>query len=365
MIDKIDLFKIIDDKENIIKWVKRAVFLLLWISILLIGCSPGQQGPIKLFLVDNARPDDFAISFSHDSESYAYIPIDTNESQVHIRSFLNRRSLQTLPHPNDNAIASIEFSHDNRFLAVSSEASVDVWDIEKEQIVKSFLVDEVPRLTRTIGVVAFSPDDSLLALNLGHTLRIWNLQSEEVVVNIRVGEHFAYAGSIKFSSSGHLVAFNMGDLMVWNFEDEILTKLGIGSDTFTFTPDSSELVASRQGDIYRWQMPDGEFAGKFLGKFTPSTPTGYRMIGSAVLPPGGEEVIIYTYDHQYFIDHNGEDMNNKFFVELWNVNDEELLWQIPLNDVDLRELGHFIVSPKGDRLAMIGMGYRFTIWEIE
>ena len=153
--------------------------------------------------------------------------------------------------------------------------------------------------------------------------------------------------------------------MVWNFEDEVLTRLGDGANTFTFTADSSELVASRIGDIYRWQMPDGEFEGEFLGKFTPSTATGYRTIESAVLPPGGEEVLIYTYDNNNY-DHTIEDQKEIYFVELWNVNDEELLWQIPLNDVDLEELGRFIVSPKGDRLAMIGMRYdMFTIWEIE
>ena len=337
---------------NLNSEVKRIAWWFTWFFILFVGCDSEPEGARKLFSVTDARSDAMAIAFSPDNQTFAFI---TQDNQVQLRDLSKNKVLQTLYYNNIDQAVNLSFSPDGSQLAVSTIRVVDVWDIENNQLQKSFLVDDLyPYGAKRM---AFSHDGLLLALNAGDTLRIWDIRTGEIITDTELEHYRHYAGHIIFSPKDDLIALFTGYLHIWDLESEaLIASTPNGSDSFSFTADGMELVSIKRNDVFRWRMPNGELIDKFT--------IDNRLPLLAVLPPDAKEVIEFSYGRYNLENQDTQNETFEFNISLWNVEDGELLWRMVTDDVEFSNLGYLVASPTGDHVAMIGLGI-VDIWQIK
>jgi WD40 repeat protein len=294
-----------------------------------------------------------AVSFSPDNQTYAYI---TKDNQIQLQDLSNNGILQTFSYTNENPPLSLTFSSDSKQLAVSMKTEVQIWEIEKKQLFKSFLVDDL--YLYNAKTMTFSHDDSLLALNAGNNLRIWDIQTGEIVTNTELEHYRFYAGHIIFSPGDNLIALFNGYLHIWDLEsEELVALIPNGSDSFSFNTDGTELVSIKRNEVFRWRMPDGELIDKFTMED--------RLPLLTVLPPNANEIVGFTFERSSSNEENPQDQRFDFYISLWRVEDWEMIWRIPTNDLEMDEFGYLVASPTGDWVAMIGISNGFDIWQIK
>lgn len=331
---------------------KQIAWWFVWFSLLFYGCDTEPEKARKLFSVTDARSDRMAIAFSPDNQTFAFI---TEDNLVQLRDLYENIVLQTFYYNSIDRLGSLSFSPDGTQLAVSTQTVVDVWDIERKQLLKSFLIDD---LFQGAGTLAFSPDGSLLALNAGNTLRIWDIHNDFIVTNVELPHLSYHSGNIAFSPKSNLIAIFTGRLHVWNMDsEELVSLIPYGSGSFSFTTDSMELVSTTRNEVFRWRMPNGELIDKFT--LDNSLPV------LAVLPPDAKGVIEFSYGRYSSENQDTQNRTFDFNISLWNVEDGELLWRMVTDDVEFSNFGYLVASPAGNHLAMIGISNGFDIWEIK
>ena len=163
-------------------------------------------------------------------------------------------------------IEDIQFSPDNKLLAVAGSIGVWIYDVDTDE--------ELALLTGHTGTVtsiAFSPDGETLASgSWDYTIRLWNVSS--FTLNRTLAGHTSGVTSVAFSSDGKTLASGSVDKTVrlWNVFTGTEEKIFIGhTDRVTsiaFGPDDA-LLASGSWDktVRLWNVFRGEHQQTFTG----------------------------------------------------------------------------------------------------
>jgi WD40 repeat protein len=207
---------------------------------------------------------------------------------------------------------SLAFTPDGRSLVVTTNATVDVWDIGRRTRTAVVPTESGP----LSSAAALSPDGRTIALGVGigtdgMTLKLWSLASHRftATANVNGAEQFT---SMAFSPDGtQLAAASLdGTLRLWDVRDPGSTPVLIGNFSghrgplrdIAFSPDGAALAsASDDGTIGLWNTRGTIIGGAANGSdslaFSPDGKTLAINIGA----PGHYFIALYSMPAQKLI----------------------------------------------------------------
>jgi serine/threonine protein kinase/Tol biopolymer transport system component len=182
---------------------------------------------------------------------------------------------------------SIFWSQDGRLLVFDSNRSVQIWDIEKREVLKNF---DIP--AGSSWNLSFSPDGRRLATISDDTVWLWDVDSgqrqqklfDQPIAGVDQG-----ITSVAFSPDGLILAAGSDDKLVrlWDVETGQLLKTldahGDSVKTVVFSPDGS-ILASLGNDqrAILWDITSGQL----LRTLGPSE----KVLGTLVFSPNSQMI---------------------------------------------------------------------------
>lgn len=198
--------------------------------------SPENASRLQLLTIIDTKEQTYALDISPDGKMLAL----GNDNAVHLWSLTPIQRLAKLA-PYGNIVSALDFSPDNRFLAVASwDHQVDLWDTITFQKVRSFTGHAA-----SVEDIEFSPDGRLLAsTGNDNVLYLWDTSNgtpRQIVALASWGE------DVSFSPDGHLLA-----LSIWD-EDVNIWDIAGGVPVMTIPSQDDEWVLNLQFS------PDGKW----------------------------------------------------------------------------------------------------------
>jgi WD40 repeat protein len=126
---------------------------------------------------------------------------------------------------NKTHIQSIDFSPDDKLLAVASSENISLWDMRKKKKIYSFKGH-----SSTVNCVKFSPDGNILASgSLDKTIKLWDIKSKKELFSFSNNE-FSIE-SLIFIDNKTLISTSSIDIKLWDIEKkELLKTIDSGMD---------------------------------------------------------------------------------------------------------------------------------------
>jgi WD40 repeat protein len=158
-----------------------------------------------------------------------------------------------------NAVGSVAFSSDGRFMASgSADKSVKLWEADSGKSIKAIM-----RHPSAIMCVSFSPDSNILAAGAEDgTITLWDLNYRERIRTLR--GHRNRVWSVRFSPDGTILVSGSadGNIKFWDmgFGKEIRFIEGSAEalHSLYFSPDGEYLAGSfADGSIKVWSVESG------------------------------------------------------------------------------------------------------------
>jgi len=196
-------------------------------------------------------------------------------------------------------IYDIAYSNDGNKIAIGSQRGVDIYCIEKNEIIVSNTGEEAPESKN----LEFSPDDSLL-LSGWHGVAIYNTEDLNEVMYLHGGRQ----SYMSFSPDGSTIATGNMDGIVWLWKTdsgekikEFNPRVDKWVTALDFNFDSDILAAGfRDGVVRIWNIESGElikdFEFKSEGGINDIAFSSNGKILAAVEPDLGREVHIFSLE---------------------------------------------------------------------
>lgn len=235
---------------------------------------------------------------------------------------------------------NVAFTPDGSILAISSfrDGKLWLWNVK----------DTVPIRTLAVygsGEKVISPDGRLFALPQGSSVQLWDIESEQLLSTLwREGDQVM---GVAFSPNGELLAANLRDkILVWRIADGFLLYTLEGHKPYindlVFSPDNQVLAsASDDGTIRLWRVSDGEL----ISMLEDSNQRDFDSILSLAFSPDGEVLAAGSTDNA---------------IRLWRVSDGVLLRTLKGHWGDIESL---VYSPDGKILVSGDGNGVIRIWQ--
>jgi len=206
----------------------------------------------KLYSIEDIHS--YSAKFSHDSKKLAL----TSFNKLYIVT-LGEDKAETREIADKNFCWAMEFSEDDRFLAIADRNIIEVFSVETGETVHKLQ-------GHTEGVVefAFSPDGKFLA-SASHdkTVRVWDMETGNSL-HILKG-HSEAAWAVTFNNDGSLLATAGGDsqIKIWNPQTgrQINSMSCYANYVFALARDRTHdlmVSASSNGNLDWWDMKTGK-----------------------------------------------------------------------------------------------------------
>jgi WD40 repeat protein len=198
-------------------------------------------------------------------------------------------------HPSGDLLAALHWS---------DEATVNIWDMEQEQITAAVELNTLVGSTK--HAFKFSPDGEIMAgiikEDFNNKVRLWTVEGTEKISDLEIDK---MPIDIAFSPDGSLIAVASIHLAttVWDTEtgallytlDQTLEGTTDGARVLAFTPDGGHLAVVRNdGPLEMWRLPGAEPLEKpeIDIKEPPPLPGDVLFdTGSSELKPAADEVL--------------------------------------------------------------------------
>jgi WD40 repeat protein len=203
-----------------------------------------------------------------------------------------------------DGVKGVAITRDRRIVSWSVDGTVKLWDLEKGQVLHSFLTDATGMNGATL-----TPDGQLLVAAYGDkTLKVWNLANDQRVHTLEGHTEAVNAAVVTPDGRCIISASNDGTVRVWDMASAQLLRTLKGHaasvNALALTPDGQSVIsASNDKTLKVWD---------FAGGREQRTLTGHTasVTAVAVTPDGGQAVSV------------SEDMT----MRVWDLlNDRELL----------------------------------------
>jgi len=167
----------------------------------------------------------------------------------------------------------------------TNPSSVELWDLETEQMLHQMSVGSVRGCLPDPPVVAFSPDSRLLAIGDGYgRIGVWDVVEGQILWQFLPGQQVQGAA---FSPDGSwLAASGLGRVTLWNL-DTGQAMYTLEGDEPAFSPDGTRLVTGGDAGIRLWDVATGQ-------ALHPAAGTGQGRSHRPVFSPDGQSVV---HDH--------------------------------------------------------------------
>lgn len=188
--------------------------------------------------------------------------------------------------PNPTGSCYVSFSADGRWLAASSDATIDVREARSGE--RSWTLTA----SRTAMSVTLSPDGSMLAAgSYDGGFEVWRLSDGQRVMAKSKGD----VTGVRFAPDGTLASWcsEENTVELWRVPDGTLSRVFTGRSWshfgVSFSPDGSLLAAGKGADensIQLWRVADGEPVGTLAGhtgqvRCTAFAPGGLTLVSGA------------------------------------------------------------------------------------
>lgn len=240
---------------------------------------------------------------------------------------------------NANLVFSVAFSADGKYLLVGSMSGMTLWDVDRQQCVRSLIghesfVNDVAisqdgrRALSGSGSILLDGDE--VSASTDDVMRLWDLPSGREIG--RFGGHdgpvtcVAFARDDKWGVSGS----EDGLIRIWDLENgNVLRRLDGHKgpiEDIAISSDGNYLVSSGgPGDcrLVRWDLLEGAAL---------AMPSHY---------PGFARSIAYSRDGNLFVSAGGERLI------LWNTSDWTELWRVKMDSSGRARVNCAAISPDG------------------
>ncbi|MCR5036683.1 MAG: TIR domain-containing protein [Bacteroidales bacterium] len=237
---------------------------------------------------------------------------------------------------NGKSSTIVYFSPDGR-LAVTTDETINVWDIETGELIKT-IEDGFYGGSH----FAFSSDGKWIASVLGADFQIWNLKTGKLINNFE--EHTGYVNSIVFSPDGKRLvsASNDGTARVWDVEtgEELqVFEHRKGVDHASFSPDGKRVVTACQDkNLWQWDTDTGDLIYPLEGHTD--------RVGCAVYNPAGKWILSSSWDGT---------------VRIWDANTGDIIRSLSCDT----PLFSASFSPDGKLIVAGSWSHSVRVWDAE
>ncbi len=236
-------------KPNRTPWLVGVVgCLTLCFLILCVGGS-------VYFVADTIRATPVAVDFETPT---AGIPITPSMEVISPTNIARVAQIGLLPHR--DMIRSLAWSPDGRLLAAGTRDAVQLWEIPRAHIVRTFTVTQ-----GEIESVVFSPDGTILvagsteSYKSGHAT-FWDVASGREIRHLTWKANWLPNIAISPDGTMFAVAGYGGTVLLWDMATgEQLQTFSAPEDGYirvAFSPDSDTLVAG-SANVFQWDLASG------------------------------------------------------------------------------------------------------------
>lgn len=224
-----------------------------------------------------------------------YRQLDNNDAEIIDANTLKRAALLK----EVNNIRSITFSSDaTRLLTVSRKEEAVIWDVQNEQKVSSFQIENTD-----INTAVFSQDNKKVLLTAfgNKNAAIWDTNNGKLITELK--GHRLTVNAAVFSPDGQIVVTNSRDrtTRIWdaNTGEEKMTIMDLNNNlkNISFSPDGKSILTNDKEKVRIFDAETGEEKAVLAGH--------KNSVNSAYYSVNGENVITASHDH---------------FVKLWNID---------------------------------------------
>ncbi len=187
-----------------------------------------------------------------------------------------------------NFVQHMAFSPDSRSLAIGSKQDIRIFDLQSQQITKTFTVTG-STLKDIVRWLAFTPDGKQLIMAAPKQIQIRDLQTGEIRQRLDAG-HQIYPTPDGKKLVGFTVKDTYSNLLVWNLPDYKLVQTipaqlmpweDLGSNPVSISPDSKTLIFAPDAHNNAVQVWDLD-AGKQIKSFGDNN--GKRITAMTISP---------------------------------------------------------------------------------
>jgi len=138
-----------------------------------------------------------------------------------------QKELFTLNDGNKTHIQSIDFSPNNKLLAIASQDNISLWDIEKKKKIYSFKGH-----TSTVNYVKFSPNGKkLVSGSLDNSIKVWDIKTKKEIATLIHDD--VSIKSIIFLNNNMIISISSLNIELWDLNSKkLLQSISTGMDGF-------------------------------------------------------------------------------------------------------------------------------------
>ena len=193
----------------------------------------------------------------------------------------------------------------------------EVWDISTPRQLNSnaYSISEHD-LNVMARIKRISPDNQLIAWLMNANYEIWNASTQEVVQTPQWLSSWVRDGAWSYDSKFLAVVDNLGDLMVWNVEDNVIhaqnTIHSIITPSIAWRTDGQVIVSGSYGsEAYLWDSQTGDLLATLDGHQRNVTKLTWQTDGILLATNGVGSLYISKFNPQ----------SSDYVVRIWDTSD--------------------------------------------
>lgn len=308
-----------------------------------------------------------SLAISHNGKFIAV----SSDKLVKIYDLQNLSPVKTLSQLSAN-IKIMYFSPNGKYLAIAfMNNTIQVWDYENEKLLGKYFDFQV-----VISSLAFSPDEQSIIIGSKNEVKIWKWNDKKPPIELFGNQDII--SSVTFSPDGQSVASGSldGTINIWNGKELPIVLSGFKDkiSSVVFSPDSRLIASgSTDGIIRIWNLSNGEAIKSISRKFTEEAILclDFSKDGHSITA-GDKEGVFNIWDWKsgmllrelrsnqssvrgVALSSHGEHMakgNKDGTIVLWNGSSEELFHKLPGAKGIIRSVAF---SPNGQFVASGGL----------